>query len=85
MIPLPFSKAEPAATPDTKPSSGPSVELGKKEDRRKALKVGGSALLALTFQTLGKFAFGRVLLSLSLPCERQGLYIPILGLLHCTF
>ncbi|KAF8604432.1 potassium transporter [Ceratobasidium sp. AG-I] len=53
MISLPFSKTEPASTVGTKRSTDPSIELGKTEDRRKALKVGGSALLALTFQTLG--------------------------------
>ncbi|KAG9102566.1 hypothetical protein FRC06_001760 [Ceratobasidium sp. 370] len=43
-----------APKPSFDPSSrANSAELGKTEDRRKALKVGGTALLALTFQTLG--------------------------------
>ncbi|KAG8720565.1 hypothetical protein FRC08_018842 [Ceratobasidium sp. 394] len=55
MISLPFSSPEKQAPkPSFDPSSqAHSAELGKTEDRRKALKVGGSALLALTFQTLG--------------------------------
>lgn len=63
MIPLPFSQKEPASIVDTKPSTDPSVEPGKTEGRRKALKVGGSALLALAFQTLGELPS----LSLKLP------------------
>ncbi|KAG8743230.1 hypothetical protein FRC10_000231 [Ceratobasidium sp. 414] len=55
MISLPFSlPKKQAPTPPFDPSSRTdSAELGKTQDRRKALKVGGSALLALTFQTLG--------------------------------
>ncbi|CAE6535257.1 unnamed protein product [Rhizoctonia solani] len=42
-----------ASSSVSKEKMSESAELGRTEDRRRALKVGGTALLALSFQTLG--------------------------------
>lgn len=48
-----MSKGNPSSKV-TNSSPQSTAELGRTEDRRRALKVGGTALLALSFQTLGK-------------------------------
>jgi uncharacterized membrane protein YbhN (UPF0104 family) len=86
MISLPFmSKDKPSVASPFDPSSQITTELGKTEDRRRALRVGGSALLALSFQTLGEWGFPGFVFSLLMPTlELQVSFIPTLELHHYT-